>query len=328
MADNQSQLPARSENPPSRKALPPFEALRAFDAVARLGGVRRAAQWLDRDHAVISRHLRAIESWTGMQLVERTAYGISLTKNGRKYHELVASAMDSLARATLDLMSEGHHRRLHIWSTSGFALHWLSSRLEQFEGRHGDADIVLRPTDRSPDFTAHEADVDIRFHATYEPEPELLPLLKRQILVEAPIIAVATADYLRDAPGLETPADLLKHRLLHEDSFQTWAKWLASYGVEDSSSLSGARLWEGHLTLDAARHGRGIALANPVTAGGDLQSGMLVDVGLDNPNFAPRIGRYTLYARRDRWSDPLLRRFRQWVTTALATDYPALKPVA
>jgi hypothetical protein len=25
---------------PSRKALPPFEALRAFDAVARLGGVR------------------------------------------------------------------------------------------------------------------------------------------------------------------------------------------------------------------------------------------------------------------------------------------------
>lgn len=327
MADDQPQVP-RSDNPPSRKALPPFEALRAFDAVARLGGVRRAAQWLDRDHAVISRHLRAIESWAGVQLVERTPYGIALTERGRDYHGRVSSAMDMLAHATLDLMSEGHHRRLHIWSTSGFALHWLSSRLEQFERRNNDADIVLRPTDHSPDFAAHEADIDVRFHATYEAEPELLPQLRRQILVEAPIIAVASPCYLGSTQTPKTPADLLQHRLLHEDSFQTWAKWLASYGVEDSSGLTGARLWEGHLTLDAARHGRGIALANPVTAGADLQSGALIDIGKDNPHFAPRLGRYTLYARRDRWNDPLLRRFRQWVTSALMADYPALKSAA
>ncbi|WP_155895829.1 hypothetical protein [Kordiimonas gwangyangensis] len=39
-----SQKPAISPHLPSRKALPPFEALRAFDAVARLGGIRKAAQ--------------------------------------------------------------------------------------------------------------------------------------------------------------------------------------------------------------------------------------------------------------------------------------------
>lgn len=322
MTDDQNL--SRSDNPPSRKALPPFEALRAFDAVARLGGVRRAAQWLDRDHAVISRHLRAIETWAGAQLVERTPYGIALTQRGRDYHQQVSLAMDTLAQATLDLMSEGHHHRLHIWSTSGFALHWLSSRLEEFERRNTDADIVLRPTDHSPDFASHEADIDVRFHATYEPEPELPPQLKRQILVEAPIIAVASPRYLDDASTPTAPGDLLEHRLLHEDSFETWAKWLASYGVEDCSSLTGARLWEGHLTLDAARHGRGIALANPVTAGADLRSGALIEIGSDNPNFAPRLGRYTLYARRDRWNEPLPRRFRKWVTSALAADYPGL----
>jgi DNA-binding transcriptional LysR family regulator len=325
LTDDQPQPPARSENPPSRKSLPPFEALRTFDAVARLGGVRRAAKWLDRDHAVISRHLRAIETWAGVQLVERTPYGIALTELGRGYHERVSFAMDMLAHATLDLMSEGHHRRLHIWSTSGFALHWLSSRLEEFERRNSDADIVLRPNYHSPDFAAHEADIDVRFHATYEPEPELPPLLKRQVLVEAPIIAVASPDYLGSTGTPQTPDDLLQHRLLHEDSFKTWAKWLASYGVDDASRLSGARLWEGHLTLDAARHGRGIALANPVTAGADLESGSLIDIGRDNPDFAPRLGRYTLYARRDRWNDPLLRRFRKWATSAVLADYPALK---
>ena len=36
-------------------------------------------------------------------------------------------------------------------------------------------------------------------------------------------------------------------------------------------------------------------------------------------------GGYTLYARRDRWNDPLLRRFRKWATSAVLADYPALK---
>ena len=59
---------AAAYTPPSRKTIPPFEALRAFDAVARLGGVRQAARSLGRDHAVISRHLKALEQWTGARL--------------------------------------------------------------------------------------------------------------------------------------------------------------------------------------------------------------------------------------------------------------------
>ncbi|MFH0296428.1 LysR family transcriptional regulator [Bradyrhizobium sp. 31Argb] len=44
MHDDKGSAPAPALNPPSRKSIPPFEALRAFDAVARLRGVRRAAQ--------------------------------------------------------------------------------------------------------------------------------------------------------------------------------------------------------------------------------------------------------------------------------------------
>ena len=54
---------------PARNAIPPFAALRAFDAIARLGGVRKAAEMLSLDHAVVSRHLRAIEAWTGTTLI-------------------------------------------------------------------------------------------------------------------------------------------------------------------------------------------------------------------------------------------------------------------
>lgn len=86
---------------PSRKALPPFEALRAFDAVARLGGVRKAAQYLCRDHAVVSRHLRAIEDWTGTKLIQRTPGGAVLTEDGMRYHKQIATAIDLIDRKSV-----------------------------------------------------------------------------------------------------------------------------------------------------------------------------------------------------------------------------------
>lgn len=94
----------------SRRALPPFETLRAFDAIARLGGVRKAAQYLCRDHAVISRHLRAIEDWTGSKLIQRSAAGSVLTEDGVRYHRDIASALDIIARATVDLIKRNDHQ--------------------------------------------------------------------------------------------------------------------------------------------------------------------------------------------------------------------------
>lgn len=109
---NPEPAPARKSSSPmlSRRALPPFETLRAFDAIARLGGVRKAAQYLCRDHAVISRHLRAIETWTGAQLIRRTAAGSVLTEDGVRYHRDIANALDIIARATVDLIQRGDTR--------------------------------------------------------------------------------------------------------------------------------------------------------------------------------------------------------------------------
>ena len=91
----------------SRRALPPFETLRAFDAIARLGGVRKAAQYLRRDHGVVSRHLRTIEDWTGTKLIQRSAAGSVLTEEGVRYHRDIASALEIIARATVDLIKRG-----------------------------------------------------------------------------------------------------------------------------------------------------------------------------------------------------------------------------
>jgi DNA-binding transcriptional LysR family regulator len=308
-----------ASNPPSRKSLPPFEALRAFDAVARLGGVRKAAQSLCRDHAAVSRHLRAIEAWTGATLIERTSSGVVLTEDGLRYHKQIAQAMDIISHSTLELMRRGSSHRLHIRCMAAFALHWLSSRLGEFEKSNKGVDIELRPTDRSPDFSSYETDVDIRLVPGYGTPPELPAGLRGIDLAAVPIIAVASQSYLAHAQPIREPRDLLKHQLLHEENFNRWSNWLAAHGVHDDVYLTGPRLWQGHLTLDSARHGRGIALTNLLVGGDDIAAGRLVEVGRGLPSFQPyAMGTYRFVAREDRWDAPLVRRFRDWLLTAVA----------
>jgi DNA-binding transcriptional LysR family regulator len=327
--DHRRELSTPALSTPSRKSLPPFEALRAFDAVARLGGIRKAAQSLCRDHAAISRHLRSIEAWTGATLIERTAAGVVLTQDGIRYHRQIASAMDIIANATLDLMRRGDYRRLHIRCIPGFALHWLSRRLGEFEKAHPTLDIEVHPTDRGSDLSSHEADVEIRFIASYTTPVELPAELRSLDIISVPIVAVASRAYLAEAPPVHVPRDLLNQKLLHEENFNRWQSWLAAHGVEEDVDLTGPRLWAGHLTLDAARHGRGIALTNYLIAADDLKSGTLIDVGKSKPSFEPlTTGTYRLVTRAERWDAPVICQFRQWLVAAIAAERPRLQELS
>ncbi len=316
------------QQPPARKSLPPFEGLRAFDAVARLGGVRKAAKWLDRDHAVLSRHLRKLEEWVGIALIERVPTGLVLTEAGKDYHASIAKSLDAISYATLDLMNQGIHHQLMIWSTPGFAQQWLSRRLASLEKANKGVEIELKPSVTEPDFLSHEANADIRFWSSYEDLDELPAHLRHQTFAESPIIPVASPDYLERHPEITSPSDLLAHQLLHENTTRTWELWLTSLGVDCGSGLKGPRLWQGNLTTDAARDGRGIALTNPMVASKHLSRGDLVWIGKDNPAFPPRPGYYVLIARRDRWDEASLRRFRTWLAGTVAKDMPELVPAA
>ncbi|MEM6486113.1 MAG: LysR substrate-binding domain-containing protein [Pseudomonadota bacterium] len=310
--------------PPERKATPPFEALRAFDAVARLGGIRRAAQALSRDHAVISRHLRTLEDWTGNRLVERTAAGAILTEEGRHYHAHIGRAIDDIADATRELIKQGLENHIQIWCMPGFALHWMVEHLAHFEELHPGIDIELKSTHDGADLTRMEADVDIRLlpkHASAEAE---YPGVRGVEFAKPPIIPVASPEFLERQAPIETPRDLLKADLLHEEDFDTWRIWLGEFDIEDVEP-HGPRLWDGHITLAAARQGRGVALTNRLVAAPDLGAGTLVEIGAGKPEFGPVMPwTYWFFARVDRWNNPSLLRFREWLFQAVGKDIALL----
>ncbi|MBV1909024.1 MAG: LysR family transcriptional regulator [Kangiellaceae bacterium] len=304
---------------PSRKSIPPFESLRAFDAVARLGGIRKAAQALLRDHAVVSRHLKAVEDWTGCILLERTPSGAILTEEGKTYHRQITQAIDLISEATIDLMKRGKDNSLQVWCMPGFALHWMISHLEEFEAANPNIDFELRSTSEDPDFSRHEADVDIRIFREHEREAILPPNVKSEEIARPAIIPVASAEYLSNSTPITKPEDLLSHQLLHEEDFDNWRVWFDKNGLSTIDELSGPRLWDGHMTLAAAKRGRGIALSNLLVVSDDLASGKLVQIGSECKDFNPvTLGAYYFIARADRWQVKPVARFREWLIKSVA----------
>jgi len=306
---------------PSRKLIPPFEALRAFDAIARLGGVRKAAQALYRDHAVISRHLRALEDWTGCQLIERTPAGAILTEEGRLYHDRIRLAIDTIADATVDVIKRNHDHNLQLWCMPGFALHWLIGHLDDFENNYSDIDLQLRSTREMPDFSRQDADMDIRMLLESEKPNSEDQLIQCCEIASPPVVAVASPDYLELHPQILKPQDMLQHQLLHEEDFDNWRLWFGACGLECEQEFSGTRLWDGHMTLAAARRGRGIALSNHLVTREDLESGRLIEVGKGNTNFK-RVSLWTYWfiARTDRWESKAIRQFRDWLVSTVAKE--------
>lgn len=299
---------------PSRKLIPPFESLRAFDAIARLGGVRKAAQALYRDHAVVSRHLRALEDWIGCQLIERTPAGAVLTEEGQRYHAQIREAIDGIADATVDIIKRSQDHSLQLWCMPGFALHWLIGHVDEFERKNSDIDLQLRSTHEVPDFSRQEADVDIRMLLESEKPAEDDSAIRCSQISSPPVIAVASPEYLSRSEEIGAPEDMLEHQLLHEEDFDNWRLWFGACDIDCGDELIGPRLWDGHMTLAAARRGRGIALSNALVAGEDLAQGRLCEVGAGLSSF-PKVNLWTYWfiARGDRWESRAVSYFREWL---------------
>jgi LysR family glycine cleavage system transcriptional activator len=287
--------------------LPPLLALRAFEAVARHRSVRKAADELAVHHTVVSRHVHALQAALDVVLVQTSRQGVTLTQAGIDYAATLTPAFSAIAGATARLETGKRSRNLAIWSIPGFALRWLTPRLPQFRKLWPAIDIELRPTDSPPDLSTFEADAEIRYGDCRSNGVHTMVLARPRVF---PVVSPA---WLAEHPKVKTPADLLGQKLIHEESYEQWGRWLAQAGVSAPDSLSGPKLWHAHLAIEAAKLGQGVAIANELIVGNEIAAGDLVEIGTTNIVLEP----YVLIARNDRWNEPALTKFRSWLIDQL-----------
>src|SRR3546814_16985661 len=82
------------------RPLPPLNALRAFEAAARLGSFSRAAEELGVTHGAVSRHVQTLEQFLGAALFRPQGRGRVPTDRAAVYLAEVSAALDRPGIAT------------------------------------------------------------------------------------------------------------------------------------------------------------------------------------------------------------------------------------
>lgn len=287
--------------------LPNFLALRAFEAAARLGSFRKAADELHVSHTVVSRHVRALESSLGVELVRATPRGVLPTPLGTTYAVKIATALHAIAQATTELVEPNNYPTLHVSCSTGFAVRWLAPRISDFMQENPDIEITIRPTDRAPDMGSGESDVDIRYAEQAVDEAEVV------ILTRPEVIAVASPGWLSNCSEMLSLQDLPKQPLLHEETHAHWQLWFRKAGIELDEAPVGTRYWNAALALEAATMGHGIALAPELIVRDALENGQLVQVVSTSIEIFP----YQFVVAHDREGDTVVQKFRNWIQKSL-----------
>lgn len=250
------------------RSLPSLNAIRAFEAAARLQSFSRAADELSVTQSAVSRQIQKLEAELGQNLFVRNGPRLSLTDSGREYYAVVQQGLGVIKRGTERLFRHGAARVLTISTTPSFITHWLVPRIGDFERRHNGTSLHLNSSSTLVDFTVSAVDVGVRFGGGRWPN------VAADLLVDDVVFPVCRADVAR---RLKRPSDLLNEPLLTEGpSSDLWAHWFAAAGVAYRPPKPQRLSDDFNVQLQATMLGRGITLARGLLVADELRAGRVV----------------------------------------------------
>lgn len=144
------------------RRLPPLNAVRTFEAAARLESFSAAADELCVTHGAVSRQVGQLEAWLGHNLFERRGRRVVLTAPGRAYLSEISAALDRIALATDEQLRVTRQQIIRVNAPTTFALRWLLPQLSNFQLTNPAVEIRLTTSDEPIERLRDECDVAIR----------------------------------------------------------------------------------------------------------------------------------------------------------------------
>ena len=146
---------------PPRPQGPPLNALRAFEAAARLSGFKLAAQELCVTPGAISQHIKFLEEWAGAALFERRSQGVSLTPLGTEVAKQFSYAFDAMGDAVHSLRTHAAQSRVNIAAMPCIAQIWLPSRLPAIRAEFPNLKISVTALETAPNLRREMFDISL-----------------------------------------------------------------------------------------------------------------------------------------------------------------------
>jgi LysR family glycine cleavage system transcriptional activator len=285
--------------------LPPINALRTFEAAARHGSFKKAAEGLHMTPSAVSHQIKSLEDLLGVALFRRATRQVHLTEQGRAYLPAVREALDTLRAATERITAKPEKAVLNISAAPSFAVGWLMPRLSAFQVAHPEIETRLSAQIETVDFADSDIDLAIRHTARVEAAG-----LVAHRLMEEELIPVASPQLL-DRQPLRTQADLAKVQLIHSvPRMGRWRSWLRAMGADKVDAESGPKFDHDAMAVQAALSGMGVAIVNRELVAKQLADGTLV---APFPHDLHSDLAFWLVYPKHRGDDPAIQAFRDWL---------------
>lgn len=252
---------------PPRPKGPPLNALRAFEAAARLGSFAAAAEELSVSPGAISQHIKAVEAWSGVPLFRRRAQGVDLTEAGRQVAPVLVAAFDGIGQATRLIREMKPRATLTVAALPSVAQLWLYPRLAAIRAALPGVKLSIYALETPPNLRRDLFDLSL-----FPRDPGDCPggtvLAPDRIF---PVAAPALAARIRH------PEDLLAETLLTDESWSAdWSDWAAAQGVVLPDLTDAPRFSLYSLAVEEAVAGAGVLMGHGFLLDPQLRAGTLV----------------------------------------------------
>lgn len=252
------------------RSLPSLNALRAFEAAARLGSVTAAAAELHVTHGAVSRQVKQLEQALGTALFHRAGTRLRLSEAGARLLPVLTSSFD-LMEAGVAQAARARGGNLIVSCLGTFAMRWLIPRLFAFRAAHPDIEVQLSASDAPVSFLRDRFDLAIRT----ERPPWPADMIAKPFIVEevGPVLSAGLQEKLH----LRALEDLRRATLLHTGTrLLAWPDWFASVGQAEIQPAAVQTFEHFYFMLQAAASGLGVAIGPKPVIEDDLAAGRLV----------------------------------------------------
>ncbi|PBC05334.1 transcriptional regulator GcvA [Mesorhizobium sp. WSM3860] len=289
--------------------LPPLQAIRVFEAVARHLSFTKAAEELGMTQAAASYQIKLLEERIGAPLFLRRPRQIELTEPGQRLAPAVSEAFALLGGAYAAARA-GADGVLCVSTLLTFASNWLAQHLGSFQVAHPSLAVRVDTSNLVVDFAREDVDIAIRSGGGKWPGVET------HMLFRADFTPVLSPRLAASIGGVKEPADLLKLPILDPGDIW-WQEWFALAGLpaEELASRPGTSMGAQAYEANAAMAGQGVAIVTRALFKNELADGRLIQpfdlVGDDGHA-------YWLVYPTARRNVPKIRAFRDWILAEIA----------
>ena len=285
--------------------LPPLNALRAFEATARLNSVSQAAEELHVTHGAVSRQLKVLEEHLGVSLFIKDGRGLKLTDAGLRLRDVSSEAFERVRGVCAELSQGGVDAPFVLGCSGSLLARWFIPRLGRLNADLPDLRLHLSAGEGDLDPRRPGLDALLVFaEPPWPADMQVYELARERI---GPVLSPRYARYeaLRQAPA----EALLNEPLLHTTSRrQAWPSWAQHNGLDAQALNYGQGFEHLYYLLEAAVAGLGVAIAPEPLVAEDLRAGRLVAPW----GFCDTPGQLALWLPK-RAADGRARQLAQWL---------------